>query len=245
MYVRSVKSSTAPGRTRAGPQWPGAGTRRRRPRHQHAQQAEAARRCSRNRPPPETPRTAGVYAKATAGTRLFFGTPQLRALLALNLAVAAASAMVTVNSVVYVRDRLGLDAADVSLAGTPICTTAILTSPVPYASRADGGTATTASPTACTPTDPRKLTNRTASASRRLAPRPPWRRPGPAEPHAGTATASGAEVRCPARCSCATSAAHTNPVAPSTAHGSQRTPVSNSAPTARLPGEIAMPEAVL
>ncbi|RPE41728.1 MFS transporter [Streptomyces sp. Ag109_O5-1] len=86
------------------------------PRHQHAQQAEAARRCSRNRPPPETPRTAGVYAKATAGTRLFFGTPQLRALLALNLAVAAASAMVTVNSVVYVRDRLGLDAADVSLA---------------------------------------------------------------------------------------------------------------------------------
>ncbi|MEV0742238.1 MFS transporter [Streptomyces sp. NPDC050549] len=43
-------------------------------------------------------------------------TPQLRALLALNLAVAAASAMVTVNSVVYVRDRLGQSAADVSLA---------------------------------------------------------------------------------------------------------------------------------
>ncbi|WP_406129449.1 MFS transporter [Streptomyces sp. NBC_00989] len=63
-----------------------------------------------------TPRSGSAYAKATAGTRLFFATPQLRALLALSLAVAAASAMVTVNSVVYVRDRLGHGAADVSLA---------------------------------------------------------------------------------------------------------------------------------
>lgn len=63
-----------------------------------------------------TPRSGSVYAKATAGTRIFFATPQLRALLALNLAVAAASAMVTVNSVVYVRDRLGRSATDVSLA---------------------------------------------------------------------------------------------------------------------------------
>ncbi|WP_330308439.1 MULTISPECIES: MFS transporter [unclassified Streptomyces] len=62
------------------------------------------------------PRTGSAYAKATAGTRLFFATPQLRALLALNLAVAAASAMVTVNSVVYVRDQLGRSAADVPLA---------------------------------------------------------------------------------------------------------------------------------
>ncbi|WP_427919110.1 MFS transporter [Streptomyces sp. cg40] len=62
------------------------------------------------------PRTGGAYAKATAGTRLFFAVPQLRALLALNLAVAAASAMVTVNSVVYVRDFLGLSAAVVPFA---------------------------------------------------------------------------------------------------------------------------------
>ncbi|MGI5458656.1 MFS transporter [Streptomyces sp. CA-249302] len=62
------------------------------------------------------PRGDGVYAKATAGTRLFFATPQLRALLVLNLAVAAASAMVTVNTVVYVRDQLARGAADVSLA---------------------------------------------------------------------------------------------------------------------------------
>ncbi|WP_433453546.1 MFS transporter [Streptomyces sp. CA-142005] len=62
------------------------------------------------------PRTGGAYAKATAGTRLFFAVPQLRALLALNLAVAAASAMVTVNSVVYVRDFLGLSAGVVPVA---------------------------------------------------------------------------------------------------------------------------------
>jgi MFS family permease len=57
-----------------------------------------------------------VYARATAGIRLFLGVPGLRALLALNLAVAAAGAMVTVNSVVYVRDVLGLSAGTVALA---------------------------------------------------------------------------------------------------------------------------------
>lgn len=65
---------------------------------------------------PTTPRTGGAYARATAGTRLFLAVPQLRALLALDLAVAAAGAMVTVNSVVYVRDQLGRSAADVPLA---------------------------------------------------------------------------------------------------------------------------------
>ncbi|MFI5761443.1 MFS transporter [Streptomyces sp. NPDC051563] len=58
----------------------------------------------------------GAYAKATAGTRLFLRTPQLRSLLAMNLAVAAAGAVVTVNSVVYVRDVLGLSAESVALA---------------------------------------------------------------------------------------------------------------------------------
>ncbi|MFI1358797.1 MFS transporter [Streptomyces sp. NPDC020898] len=65
---------------------------------------------------PTAPRTGGVYARAIAGTRLFLGVPQLRALLALDLAVAAAGAMVTVNTVVYVRDQLGRSAADVPLA---------------------------------------------------------------------------------------------------------------------------------
>ncbi|MER5451493.1 MFS transporter [Streptomyces sp. NPDC002764] len=63
-----------------------------------------------------SPRPGRVHAGATAGTRLFFAVPQLRALLALNLAVAAASAMVTVNSVVYVRDVLGRPAGAVPLA---------------------------------------------------------------------------------------------------------------------------------
>lgn len=62
------------------------------------------------------PRTGGAYAKATAGTRLFFTVPQLRALLALDLAVATASAMVIVNTVVYVRDFLGRPEGAVALA---------------------------------------------------------------------------------------------------------------------------------
>ncbi|WP_210577137.1 MFS transporter [Streptomyces sp. GESEQ-4] len=66
--------------------------------------------------PTLAPRTGGPYSKATAGTRLFFAVPQLRALLALHLAVASASAMVTVNSVVYVRDFLGLPTGAVPLA---------------------------------------------------------------------------------------------------------------------------------
>ncbi|MFD8569027.1 MFS transporter [Streptomyces sp. NPDC059639] len=61
-------------------------------------------------------RAGGAYARATAGTRLFLAVPELRALLALNLAVAAASALVTVQSVVYVRDFLGLGAGAVPLA---------------------------------------------------------------------------------------------------------------------------------
>lgn len=58
----------------------------------------------------------GAYARATAGTRRFLAVPELRALLALNLAVAAGGAMVTVNSVVYVREVLGLSQGAVALA---------------------------------------------------------------------------------------------------------------------------------
>ncbi|MFI0236119.1 MFS transporter [Streptomyces sp. NPDC016845] len=54
--------------------------------------------------------------RATAGIRLFLTVPALRSLLALNLAVAAASAMVTVNTVVYVREFLGRSAAVVPVA---------------------------------------------------------------------------------------------------------------------------------
>ncbi|MFP3986662.1 MFS transporter [Streptomyces sp. E11-3] len=58
----------------------------------------------------------GVFGKAPFGVRLFWATPRLRALLALDLAVAAAGAMVIVNTVVLVRDQLGRTAGDVSLA---------------------------------------------------------------------------------------------------------------------------------
>ncbi|MGW4650738.1 MFS transporter [Kitasatospora sp. NPDC004289] len=61
-------------------------------------------------------RDGGVYAKATHGTRLFWRTPRLRALIALDLAVAAAGAVVYVNTVVIVRDHFQRPAAAVSIA---------------------------------------------------------------------------------------------------------------------------------
>jgi len=57
-------------------------------------------------PKPSEPR--GIYARTTSGLRIFLATPRLRGLLALNLAVAAASAMVIVNTVVFVQAELGL-----------------------------------------------------------------------------------------------------------------------------------------
>ncbi|WP_424888981.1 MFS transporter [Streptomyces sp. XH2] len=66
--------------------------------------------------PAPVERTGGIYAKATFGTRLYWATPRLRALLALDLVVAAAGAMVFVNTVVLVRDQLHRGAGDVSLA---------------------------------------------------------------------------------------------------------------------------------
>ncbi|MGR4881110.1 MFS transporter [Streptomyces sp. LARHCF249] len=68
------------------------------------------------KPAPAPRRQGGAYTKATAGSRLFFTIPRLRSLLFLNLAVAAASAMVTVNTVVYVRNHLSRSTGDVALA---------------------------------------------------------------------------------------------------------------------------------
>jgi MFS family permease len=56
------------------------------------------------------------WRQITFGTRRYLATRQLRGLLALNLAVAAASAMVIVNTVVYVRHAFGGDAGDVAWA---------------------------------------------------------------------------------------------------------------------------------
>lgn len=64
-----------------------------------------------------------VPAKADDGKRrmgkgigIYLATPRLRGLLALNLSVAAAGAMVIVNTVVLVRQILGFDNTDVALA---------------------------------------------------------------------------------------------------------------------------------
>jgi MFS family permease len=54
--------------------------------------------------------------RITRGIRIYLATPRLRALLALNLSVAAAGAMVIVNTVVIVKGLSGLTDADVAVA---------------------------------------------------------------------------------------------------------------------------------
>ncbi|MFJ8622249.1 MFS transporter [Kitasatospora sp. NPDC093550] len=61
-------------------------------------------------------RTGGIRARSAFGTRLFRATPRLRALLALDLAVAAAGAIVFVDTVNLVRDHFHRTAGAVSLA---------------------------------------------------------------------------------------------------------------------------------
>lgn len=66
--------------------------------------------------PQPTRRSGGIYDGTTRGIRIYLATPRLRGLLAVHLAVAAAGSMVFVNTVAYVRDVLGRDAADVAIA---------------------------------------------------------------------------------------------------------------------------------
>ena len=54
--------------------------------------------------------------RITSGIRLYLGTPRLRGLLALNLAVATASAMTIVNTVVIVRGEFDASAAALAIA---------------------------------------------------------------------------------------------------------------------------------
>ncbi|RJE88099.1 MFS transporter [Paracoccus onubensis] len=67
-------------------------------------------------PSPKAPKPRGIYDRTTRGIRIYLATPRLRGLLALNLAVSAAGAMVLVNSVVAVRGFLSL--SDSALAWT-------------------------------------------------------------------------------------------------------------------------------
>ena len=64
---------------------------------------------------PAKPREGGIYTRTTRGMRIYLKTPRLRGLLAVNLAAAAASARVIVNTVVIVRDRFGFGQREVAL----------------------------------------------------------------------------------------------------------------------------------
>ena len=57
-----------------------------------------------------------LWHRTTLGARIFVKTPELRGLMALNLAVAAATALVLVNTVVYARDLFGGSNTDVAIA---------------------------------------------------------------------------------------------------------------------------------
>lgn len=66
--------------------------------------------------PKPAERNEGAWARITRGVRIYFPTPRLRGLLALNLAVAAASAMVIVNTVVLVKAQFGFGDREVAWA---------------------------------------------------------------------------------------------------------------------------------
>ena len=59
---------------------------------------------------------SSVWHRTTLGTRIFWRNRRLRSLLALNLAVSAPTALVLVNTVVYVRDVLLRPGSDLAIA---------------------------------------------------------------------------------------------------------------------------------
>jgi MFS family permease len=66
--------------------------------------------------PERRPRDRAIEERALSGFRIFLATPRLRALMVLNVAAAAAAAMVTVNTVVIAQGRFGLGERAVALA---------------------------------------------------------------------------------------------------------------------------------
>jgi MFS family permease len=67
-------------------------------------------------PSPRASQRRGIYDRTTRGIRIYLATPRLQGLLAVSLAVAAAGALVIVNTVVYVQVVLGLGARETALA---------------------------------------------------------------------------------------------------------------------------------
>ena len=67
--------------------------------------------------PARAPAAPGrFWASTTKGARIYLATPRLRGLMVMELAVAAAGAMIYVNTVVLVQARFGLGATQVALA---------------------------------------------------------------------------------------------------------------------------------
>ena len=67
-------------------------------------------------PSPKPSKPRGIYDRTTRGIRIYLATPRLRVLLAINLAVASACALVIVNTVVYIQAVYGLDNQAMALA---------------------------------------------------------------------------------------------------------------------------------
>ncbi|WP_082046266.1 MFS transporter [Arthrobacter sp. L77] len=65
---------------------------------------------------PPAQQQGSLLHRTTLGTRIFLRKPSLRGLLALDLVVAAATALVLVNTVVYARDLFGGSNTDVAIA---------------------------------------------------------------------------------------------------------------------------------
>lgn len=67
-------------------------------------------------PSPKPADRSDLFKRMTQGIRIYLSTERLRGLLAINLAVAAASAMVIVNTVVLVQGQFGLTTRHTALA---------------------------------------------------------------------------------------------------------------------------------
>lgn len=78
--------------------------------------ASAALVVSAVLPRAKMPPKRSIYERTTRGMRIYLATPRLRGLLALNLAVAAGSAMVIVNTVVLVQSQMGLTQTSTAVA---------------------------------------------------------------------------------------------------------------------------------
>ena len=67
-------------------------------------------------PKPKQGKRRSIYDRMTRGMRIYLSTPRLRGLLSINMAVAAAGAMVIVNTVVFVQAQFGLAETETAFA---------------------------------------------------------------------------------------------------------------------------------